>query len=81
MPKVMKALVPGGLLFTCFKYGSADFDDERGRHFTCATEDTVLDLVSCVNPLIDSSATRIWITGDNLDGRELRWVNVVVRKN
>lgn len=80
LPKVMKALVPGGLLFTCFKYGNADFDDERGRHFTCATEDTVLDLFSCVNPLIDSSATTIWITGDNLDGRELRWVNVIVKK-
>lgn len=78
--KVMKALVPGGLLFTCFKYGNADFDDERGRHFTCATEDTVPALLDYVKAAIEPSSTRVWITGDNLDGRELRWVNVIVQR-
>lgn len=80
LPKVIKALKPDGILYTCFKYGESDYDDEKGRHFTCATEQTIHALFEEVKEAIDISGMEVWITGDNLNGRDLRWVNVVVSK-
>ena len=78
--KVIKALKPGGILYTCFKYGESDYDDEKGRHFTCATEHKVHDLFKEVREEINMAEMNIWITGDNLNGRDLRWVNVIMSK-
>lgn len=78
LPKVIKALRPGGILYTCFKYGESDYDDEKGRHFTCVTERTVHALFEEVKEDIDFAGMTVWITGDNLDARDLRWVNVIV---
>ncbi|MDO4486333.1 MAG: methyltransferase domain-containing protein [Bacillota bacterium] len=80
LPKVIKALKPGGILYTCFKYGESDYDDEKERHFTCATEQSVNHLLEVVRDDIEKSEMTVWITGDNLNGRELRWVNVIMSK-
>ena len=79
MVKVFEALKPGGTLYTCFKYGDSDYDDEHGRHFTCA-DASVWKLFSCVASCVDKTRSKTWISGDNMDGRELRWVNILVRK-
>lgn len=80
LPKVIRALKPGGILYTCFKYGESDYIDEKERHFTCATEQSVYNLVEVVRDDIDINEMNVWITGDNLNGRDLRWVNVIVAK-
>ena len=80
LPKVIRALKPGGILYTCFKYGESDYIDEKERHFTCATEQSVNNLVEVVRDDIDINEMNVWITGDNLNGRDLRWVNVIVAK-
>ena len=80
LPRVIKALKPGGVLYTCFKYGERDYDDEKGRHFTCTTEQSVNDLLDVVRDDIDMNEMNVWITGDNLGGRDLRWVNVAVAR-
>lgn len=80
LPRVIKALKPGGILYTCFKYGESDYDDEKGRHFTCATEGSVNNLFESVRDDIEMNEMKVWTSGDNLSGRDLRWVNVVVAK-
>ena len=80
LPRVIKALKPGGVLYTCFKYGESDCDDEKGRHFTCATEQSLNNLLEVVRDDIDMNEINVWITGDNLGSRDLRWVNVVVAR-
>ena len=80
LPKIVRALKTGGILYTCFKYGESDYDDEKGRHFTCVTEHTIYDLFETVKEDVDMAAVEVWITGDNLDGRNLRWVNIIAPK-
>lgn len=80
LPLVFRALKPNGVLYTCFKCGGHDFDDENGRHFTCVTEQNVHELFSGIG-CADSSNIKCWITGDNLGGRDTRWVNVMLCKS
>lgn len=75
---IFRALKSGGIFFTCFKYGGEEYNDEKGRHFSSYTEDTVLEIFEkvkhqCVN-------ISVWVTGDNLGGRDVQWVNVIAVK-
>lgn len=80
LPRVIRALKPGGVLYTCFKYGESDYDDERGRHFTCATERSVDKLLDAARDDIEINGMKVWTTGDTLGGRDLRWVNVLAAR-
>lgn len=71
---------PGGVLYTCFKYGESDYDDERGRHFTCATERSVDKLLDAAWDDIEINGMKVWTIGDTLGGRDLRWVNVLAAR-
>ncbi len=66
MEKMARALVPGGIIYTSFKYGS--FEGERnGRYFTDFTEEAFSAFIRGVEEL---AIVEHWITGDARPGRE-----------
>ena len=75
--RTLRALKPGGILYTSFKYGS--FEGLRnGRYFTDFTEEILTAFWSEIKGLciIDT-----WITGDVRPGREEeRWINLLARR-
>ncbi len=77
LQKIAKALKPGGILYTSFKYGT--FEGIRdGRYFTDFTEETLDKLLSNI-PSLQTIET--WITYDVRPGREEeRWNNLLSRR-
>lgn len=72
--KCHEALKEGGILYASFKYG--DFEGMMGeRYFTYLTETSVMPYLD------DFTVLDIVITKDQLANREIRWLNIVVRKN
>ena len=78
MKNIFRALKSRGIFFTCFKYGDEEYDDEKGRHFSSYAEDTVMDIFEKVSE--QCLDVNVWVTGDNLGGRDVKWVNVIARK-
>lgn len=78
LEKISKALKPGGVLYTSFKYG--DFSGERnGRFFTDFKEDSFEQLLAQIP---DLSIIKSWRTGDVRPGREAeQWLNLLLRKS
>ena len=76
MGKIGRALKPGGVVYTSFKYG--EFEGERnGRYFTDMTEEKVGRLLGEVGVF---EMVEEWVTGDVRPGREdERWVNLLLR--
>lgn len=69
LDKVRRVLVPGGILFACFKEG--DFEGVRdGRHYTDLTVDALVDL-------LEGCGFEVLETWTSEDGRGTRWSNVV----
>ena len=75
--KIERALKPGGVLYTSFKYG--EYEGMRnGRYFTCFTEETLAAFWKDVNGL---RITDRWITEDvRPDRKEEKWINLLARK-
>lgn len=75
--RIERALKPGGMLYTSFKYGA--FEGIRtGRYFTDFTEETLEAYWKTASNLeiIDR-----WITRDARPGREAeRWINLLARR-
>lgn len=75
--KVRIALKPGGILFTCFKYGNEE-KECNGRYFSYFDEITIRELFD-VNRGFELMET--FITGDVRKGRgKEAWVNVIARR-
>lgn len=76
MGKMARALKPGGVVYTSFKYG--EFEGERnGRYFTDMTEEKVERLLEEVAVF---GVIEQWVTKDVRPGREEeRWVNLLLR--
>ena len=75
--RIQRALKPGGILYTSFKYGTYE-GLKNGRYFTDFTEETLIVFWSEIKGLriIDT-----WITGDVRPGREEeRWINLLARR-
>lgn len=77
MRRMVDALVPGGIIYTSFKYG--EFEGERnGRYFTDFTLESFQKFVKDIG---DIKLKESWITGDVRPGRgEEKWLNVVLEK-
>ena len=60
-----------------FKWGDQATVDDRGRHFTNFTEDSLAVLL---DTLSDFSVIKIWNETKPLRDGEQRWVNALVRK-
>lgn len=75
--KIAKALKPGGILFTTYKYGTGE--KMRGeRFFYDMTEDSLKAIIGQVAEL---SVMDTWLTGDVRPGRgEERWLNAIVQR-
>ena len=75
--KMARALTPGGVLYTSFKYGTAE-GERNGRYFTDMTEEKMNELLNDVNAF---NIMDIWVTADVRPGRaEVKWLNMILRK-
>lgn len=77
LPKMQKALKPGGYIYTSFKYG--EFEGSRnGRYFTDFTEKTFGEFLAKIPGL---KLTEEWISSDARPGREdEKWLNLIITK-
>lgn len=81
LPGVMKHLashlIPGGIFYASFKYGTEDYA-KNGRHFTCFIEDTFKEFMEQVREL------KIEKLYKSVDARKERadefWLNVLMKK-
>ena len=78
LAKMRRALKPGGIIYTSFKYG--EFEGQRnGRYFTDFTLETFRDFMKDIPGL---SMDEYWITGDVRPGRgEEKWLNLILSRN
>ena len=75
--KMARALTLGGVLYTSFKYGTAE-GERNGRYFTDMTEEKMNELLNDVNAF---NIMDIWVTADVRPGRaEEKWLNMILRK-
>lgn len=75
--KMARALTSHGILYTSFKYGTAE-GERNGRYFTDMTEEKMDKLLKDVN-LFD--ILEMWVTSDVRPGRaEEKWLNMILRK-
>ena len=75
--KMSEALVPDGIIYTSFKYGTFE-GDRNGRYFTDFTTETFASFIKDVKELVIRDQ---WITGDVRPGREdEKWLNVILQK-
>jgi len=75
--RIIRALIPGGILYTSFKYGNEEVF-RNGRLFSNYTKTTFLQLCSR-HPKI--KILKIWQTTDVRPNRtDERWLNVLCRK-
>jgi SAM-dependent methyltransferase len=76
--RYQRALVPGGVMFSSFKYGEGE-RVERERTFSHHNEETFRQLLSNLSGL---SLHEMWIDHDRRPGREHeRWLNTVLVKD
>jgi SAM-dependent methyltransferase len=77
MPKLVRALKPGGVLYVSFKYG--DTDGYLGkRYYTYMTEERFAALVSTVPEL---TVTQVGIFGNEHPGQpDFRWLWALLQK-
>ncbi len=77
LARVGRALKIGGLAYMSFKWGEDDSLDERGRHFTKQTVDSLAALLELVPAL---SVVEVWSESRLLRGSEQAWVMALARK-
>lgn len=77
LTRISQALTDGGVAYLSFKWGDGDSVDDRGRHFTNFTEDSLAVLL---DTLSDISVIKIWNESKPLRDGKQRWVNVLLRK-
>ena len=77
LPKMIKALKNGGIIYTSFKYG--EFEGVRnGRYFTDFTE---LSFEKFIADITNVKLTDLWITEDVRPGRgDEKWLNLILQK-
>jgi SAM-dependent methyltransferase len=75
--RLVKALVPGGVLYVSFKRGAGE-GERGGRHFTDYTAD---GLRTELNGCAGLAVVGVWESADVRPGREAEgWVNALARK-
>ena len=75
--KMSEALVPDGIIYTSFKYGTFE-GDRNGRYFTDFTTETFASFIKDIKELVIRDQ---WITGDVRPGREdEKWLNLILEK-
>lgn len=77
LTRISQALKDGGVAYLSFKWGDADSVDDRGRHFTNLTEDSLTGLLGA---LTGFAVIKIWTETKPLRDGEQQWVNALVRK-
>ena len=77
LEKMAKALKPGGVIYTSFKY--SEFEGMRNdRYFTDFTESSFRQFMK----VKELSIEKEWISGDARPGRgDEKWLNLILRKN
>lgn len=77
LKKMMRAVVPGGVIYVSFKYG--DFEGIcDGRYFTYLDEESFALLIESIPEL---QIEKMWLSNDVRVGRgEEQWLNVILIK-
>ena len=74
---IRDALLPSGIFYTSFKYGTFE-GVRKGRYFTYFTEESFKELIKDVGGF---EIIEEWITSDVRPGREEeKWLNVILKK-
>lgn len=77
LDRIYTALKPGGVFFTCFKYGNQVWSDDS-RDFYNQTEGSLTELLS---EDFNYKILDLFTTGDVMPGRSnLRWINIISSK-
>ena len=80
MIRMMKALKPGGIIYTSFKYGK-DEGMRKGRYFIDFTEDSFREFLNRL-PSKETAIEEQWLTADARPGRNNEWwLNLILRKS
>lgn len=75
--RMARALVADGILYTSFKYGTAE-GLRNGRYFTDMTEEKMGHLLEKTG---DFETVEMWVTSDVRPGRaDEKWLNMILRK-
>ena len=74
--KMGRALVPHGILYTSFKYGTGE-GERNGRYFTDMTEERIKELLESVHIFVVED---MWVTADARPERDEKWLNMILRK-
>tara|TARA_R110002049_G_scaffold114812_8_gene266167 strand:+ start:9008 stop:9985 length:978 start_codon:yes stop_codon:yes gene_type:complete len=77
LTRISLALKDGGIAYLSFKWGDADSVDDRGRHFTNLTEDSLTGLIG---DLTAFTVIKIWTETKPLRDGEQQWVYALLRK-
>lgn len=77
MRRILKALKINGVLYMSFKYGDSDREKD-GRTFTDLNEQQAQDLL---NQMEDFQPLKEWITVDQRQDREEKWLNLLWKKH
>lgn len=74
--RVFESLVPNGIFYSSFKYGSNDYT-KNGRDFTCFTPERFFQYF----PQYRENIVEIFETSDVREGREgEKWFNIIMKK-
>ena len=76
--KMIKAVKPGGVIYTSFKYG--DFEGYRGdRYYTDFTKESFEEFLQ---DFPEVTIIEEWVSGDVRPGRgDEKWLNLILRKS
>jgi SAM-dependent methyltransferase len=77
LTRISQALKDDGVAYLSFKWGDAESVDDRGRHYTNFTGDS---LAGFLGSLTDFTVIKIWAETKPLRDGEQHWVNALVRK-
>ena len=78
LQRCFKAMKKDGVFYLSFKEGSNE-GLRNGRYFTDLTAEKITALLSEIG--YDNKVEELFITQDARPDRDLKWVNVIVRKN
>lgn len=77
MKKMSKAVKPGGIIYTSFKYGT--FEGTRGQRYFIDFDESKFSAFLELIP--DLSIERQWVSSDVRPGRgDEKWLNIILKK-
>jgi len=77
LPKIIRALRTGGVLYTSFKEGNGISIDEKGRYFN---NQTVGSFTKLLKSILNTEIIEVWRDESILRDRKQAWISALIRK-